>query len=793
MIFESKTNIRKIFFRLIVFILLLIPLFVFFNLGVNIVESYPLKDYSDSAKNYYEYYYSSANDKKIALTFDDGPSENTTLEIINELKKYNVPATFFFIGKNATKHEDIVKEVYDSGFEIGNHSFSHRKYIYRKEKYLKWELLTTSKIIEDISGKGTTLYRPPYLYGLAEDPTINPNIENKIQLFWAAHNGFIPVGADLDPKDFLVDSPEKLLDNLKEELKKKKNAHIVLLHDGTGKNSGNTAKALPLLIKYLRNNGYQFVKVSDLLGLDKNFNSGLSFKNTLYYQDNDLYVDNEVSKLQEFLLTQGYFEYPRPTGYYGNITKKALAKWKKNHKGYMEMKNFDGSVLDSQTQKDIYISSLKTLKNSSSNNNISFQEKYERKIRAWVLHFLSLWPEYISVFFKIIITLFLVRIFLFLFLFFKKEDKSAKEDKDFLGKLDIIIPAYNEEKNIEATIKSILKNNYSFHKIIVVDDGSTDNTVKIVKSIQKKHKEKIELIILNKNSGKAHALNIGFKKSQAEIIVALDGDTIFKSDALEYLVQHFKDSKVGAVAGNIKVAKSFNIFSLFQSIEYIIGQNIEKKLFAKINAVGVVPGALGAWRRSSVLKAGAYKDDTLVEDQDLTLEILKSGDKIIYEERAISYTEVPNNLRSFVKQRFRWVYGTIQCFWKNKKYLFSNKYPILSWIVLPNILFYNILIPLFSPLVDIIIIIFLFFGLWQKVVFTLLFFVILDLFYAFFAFRGEKDKYLLFLVPFQRIFYRQILYFIIIKSIIKAIEGSYISWIKIKKNGSAQRQFALES
>jgi len=657
---------------------------VFFVLTINtafvIATDTSTKISEIKTKDYYDYYYSDINNKKIALTFDDGPSPETTIKIARILKKHNIPATFFFTGSNTLKHKDIVEAISKAGFEIGNHSFTHSPKVHNTENRLKWELNITNQLIERITNQPVLLYRPPFLL----------DMENNKVLTWVTQNGYIPVGADIDPQDFLARSPQELLVNLKNKLT---NGHIVLLHD----NKNITVESLEAIISYIKAEGYQFTTVSQLLGINLEKNLAIN-----------------THSLQQQL----------------NI---------------------------------IYFS------------------------------FISLvWPS-TSTFLKIGLILVGFRLFFifFLFLLHKKQSWQKKRNQSSWHRhssVSVVIPAYNEEENIEATIYSILRNNYLIDEILVINDGSTDNTVEKVYSLQKKYPQ-IKLLSI-RNSGKANALNIGIKMTKSEIIVALDGDTIFHKNTILNLVRHFDDKDVEAVAGKIYAIQSSGIISAFQNIEYIVSQNIVKKAFYAINAVDVVPGAVGAWRKSAVLRFGGFNSDTLVEDKDLTLAILKSGKKVVYEPEAISYTETPHTIKNFAKQRFRWIFGTIQCFWKYKSSLFSFRRPNLGWVILPNIIIYDMLIPLLSPFIDIIIIFSLFFGSWTKAVLACLLFTIFDLIYTGIALGNEKIPRRLFLIILlQRLLYRQVIYFVVAKSVIKAIEGTYASWTKVKKTGQTQKYY----
>ncbi len=256
--------------------------------------------------------------------------------------------------------------------------------------------------------------------------------------------------------------------------------------------------------------------------------------------------------------------------------------------------------------------------------------------------------------------------------------------------VSIIIPAYNEGKVIEKTIRSVLELRYSKKEIIVVDDGSTDNTLKIAKWMETDNP--IRVISKRKNGGKWCALNEGIESSISDIMVCIDADTVLDKNAIQPLVNHFIDSKVGAVAGNIKVRNRDKLLTKLQALEYISQLNIQRRSEAFFRKITVVPGPLGAFRKSIIKEVGFYTGDTFAEDADLTLKILKAGYKIKYEPKSIGYTEAPTFFFDLAKQRYRWYRGLLQVIIKHKGMVFNPKYGttglfIIPWISLNGLIF----------------------------------------------------------------------------------------------------------
>jgi cellulose synthase/poly-beta-1,6-N-acetylglucosamine synthase-like glycosyltransferase len=268
------------------------------------------------------------------------------------------------------------------------------------------------------------------------------------------------------------------------------------------------------------------------------------------------------------------------------------------------------------------------------------------------------------------------------------------------------------------------------------------------------------------------------------------------------LVTHFNDETVGAVAGNAKVGNRLNILTRWQALEYITSQNLDRRALTVLNAITVVPGAVGAWRRQAILQVGGFATDTLAEDADLTVKLIRQGWRVTYEENAIALTEAPDTINAFLKQRYRWMFGTLQMTWKNKNAIFNRNSGWLGWFSLPGVFMYQIFFPLISPLMDLVLIFSLLGNLVSKIQHpheyssaglerTLLFYVLflgVDFLAAYIGFILEKneDKRLLWWLLPQRFFYRQLLYFVAIKSIISSLRGGEVGWNKLERKGTVK-------
>ncbi len=379
----------------------------------------------------------------------------------------------------------------------------------------------------------------------------------------------------------------------------------------------------------------------------------------------------------------------------------------------------------------------------------------------------------------------------------KKENAATAVAHPIIGqtkfpKVSIIVPAYNEEVNAVRTVTNLLQQNYPAVEIIFIDDGSKDKTFKIVNeaftgvsNVQ---------VHTKTNGGKASALNYGVNLSNTEYIICIDADTQLKFDAVSQLMQKFNEDNVAAVAGNVKVGNPINMITQWQSIEYITSQNFDRRAFDLLNCITVVPGAIGAFKKEAVINAGGFTTDTLAEDCDLTMRLHRKGYLIKNCNEAISYTEAPETMKQFMKQRFRWSFGVIQCFWKHRDAVFNPRYKNFGMIALPNILIFQMILPFLAPLADLILLLSLIaagFGIIPAslghIVFYYLIFSLVDVAGAALAFAFEKEHYkkLLWMIP-QRLVYRQMMYYILIKSFNKAIKGELQGWGVLKRTGNVK-------
>ena len=375
----------------------------------------------------------------------------------------------------------------------------------------------------------------------------------------------------------------------------------------------------------------------------------------------------------------------------------------------------------------------------------------------------------------------------------QREAKQIPAVTPFAGNIplvSIIVPAYNEEINAVRTVNSLLMQDYPNLQVVFVDDGSKDSTYATVSNT---FKNVANVKVYTKiNGGKASALNVGIAKANSEFVVCIDADTQLKTDAVSKLMQKFTSEKIAAVAGNVKVGNEINMITKWQSIEYITSQNFDRRAFDLLDCITVVPGAIGAFRKAAVIEAGGLTTDTLAEDCDLTMRLHRIGYEVRNCNDAISYTEAPETMRQFMKQRFRWSFGVMQCFWKHRDAVFNPKYKNFGMVAMPNILIFQMILPFLAPLADLILVLSLVaagFGIIPAsithIVIYYLIFTLVDVAGAALAFAFEKEDYkkLIWMIP-QRLVYRQLMYYIIIKSFSKAIKGELQGWGVLKRTGN---------
>ncbi len=640
---------------------------------------------------------------QVLLTFDDGPDPTYTPQILNILNKEKVPAAFFMVGIEAENNLPLVKRIYNEGYEIGNHTFTHPNIAEVSSDRAMNEIETTRLLIEAITGRSTVLFRAPY------NADAEPSTEAELRpIAISKQKNYYTVGESIDPNDW---EPGVTADSVYARVVQQYEANpskgIILLHDAGG-NREATVEALPKIIHYFKSKNVQFISIAQLLHTTKDVVMPAAHSNLI--------------RLNSSIATLGYW----------SIQFITVAFWVAILLGFVRIALM--AIM-------AFLQQIKDRKN-------------------------------------------------------KPSDEIVLNDAPFVS---IIVPAYNEEINAVKTLDNLLQQDYPHFDIVFIDDGSKDSTYQKVHDAFSSYSN---IKILTKpNGGKASALNYGISQTTSQFVICIDADTQLKGDAVtqlmkKMLAQSPDEKQTGAVAGNVKVGNENNMITRWQSIEYTTAQNFDRRAFNLINGITVVPGAIGAFRKEAIEKAGGFTTDTLAEDCDLTIRILRSGYRVLNCTEAIAITEAPETISQFMKQRFRWSYGIMQAFWKNRDACFNPSYKGLGMVALPNILLFQIILPIIAPLADIILVISL---IWNRnspqslhkiELYYLLFFGV-DILVSIIAFVFEKEKFskLFWLIP-QRLIYRQLMYVILYRSIKKAIKGENQGWNVLKRTGSVKQVIA---
>jgi len=657
------------------------------------------------------------NDKKVALSFDDGPDPEWTPKILDILKKYNVKGTFFMIGEIAEDYVGVMQRVFREGHEIGNHTWSHPDISEISNRQVDLELNLTERLFGSKLGVQPLYFRPPY--SIDQEPDTNDQAApvEKVQGL-----GYVIVGNKIDTNDWDEHprkSPQEITDSVFEQIEDMKTkpwnrGSVILLHDGGGDRSATIA-ALPVLIEALKAKGYEIVPVSELVGKTR------------------AEVMPELTPHQRWQARADSLTF----FFYSFLHYMIVAVF------------FVGDVLMSAR-------------------------------------------------------LIIIGIFAIIDRFRTRKNYATPE---YQPRVAVLIPAYNEEKVIVRTIRSVMMSSYKNIRIIVIDDGSKDNTFDVAREAYPADIASGRLTVMSKpNGGKADALNYALERIDEEIYVGIDADGVIAHDAIARLVPHFANPKIGAVAGNAKVGNRVNLWTRWQALEYITSQNFERRALDLFDVVMVVPGAIGAWRTAPVKAGGGYHSNTVAEDADLTMNLLEQGYCVIYEDQALAFTEAPVNADGLIRQRFRWSFGILQAIFKHKGAI--SRHRAMGLFALPNILIFQIILPLVSPLIDFMFVIGVFHYIIDKhfhpeTTSTDSFYKLLAFFAAFLvidfaasalAFALERkhpaskgDGWLLFHIWIQRFTYRQLFSVVLFKTVKRAIDGKPFNWDKLERTAQMSK------
>jgi len=359
----------------------------------------------------------------------------------------------------------------------------------------------------------------------------------------------------------------------------------------------------------------------------------------------------------------------------------------------------------------------------------------------------------------------------------------SEEDPTYAPGVSVVVPAYNEAVGIERAVRSLALSDYPELEVIVVDDGSTDGTGELVEGLGLDR----VTVIRQLNAGKPAALNRGASTAAHEIIVTVDGDTVFEADTVRRLVHPFRDERVGAVAGNTKVGNRSGLLGRWQHIEYVMGFNLDRRLYDTLQCMPTVPGAIGAFRRRALVDIGGVSSATLAEDTDVTIAIGRMGWRVVYAEDARAWTEAPASLGALWRQRYRWSYGTMQAVWKHKAAVWRRGEERIGRRGLPYLVLFQVALPMLAPLIDLFALYGLVFLDPVPVIGYWIAFNVLQLALGWYAFRLDHESpRVLWAMPLQQFVYRQLMYLVVIESVISATLGTRLRWQHLERTGDVE-------
>ena len=625
------------------------------------------------------YHQGAGGEHQVAITFDDGPDPRWTPKILDILKAANVKATFFVVGVNAERYPALVRRIVNEGHEIGNHTYYHPNLALCWPEHIRLELNATQLLLETITGRATTLFRPPYAADTG--PT---ELSELAPLKIAEDLNYLVVLENIDPQDWAKPGADIILRRIKQQ---RHDGSVILLHDAGGDRS-QTVEALPRILDWLHTRGDTIVPLSTLLGTTR---------------------DAVMPPLQ---------------GNGQSLTR-----------------------IVSSTGFRVYHSI----------------------------------EEFLWAFMIVATALVVVRTLIVIWLAarFRRLPRT-----NFAEPISVVIAAYNEEKLIAETLRTLFATDYKGEiEVVVVDDGSTDQTAAEIERIAR-NESRIRLF-QQENRGKARALQRGLAAAHNGIVVFIDADTQCQRDTLPRLLEPFADERIGAVSGHAKVGNLRTFIARCQALEYTCGFNLDRRAYNRWKCITVVPGAISAIRKDAIDEAGGLSLETLAEDTDLTLSLHRHRQRIVYVPDAIAWTEAPETFATLARQRSRWAYGTLQCLWKHRDMVFNWNYRALGWFSLPSIWFFQIILVAVTPMVDLFLLASLPFGAWNAVLPFVITFLAMDVLLATLACILEREPILRAwrILP-MRLIYRPMLSYCVWKAILRAIKGAWVSWGKLERTAS---------
>ncbi|MFI1211790.1 bifunctional polysaccharide deacetylase/glycosyltransferase family 2 protein [Streptomyces sp. NPDC020802] len=685
----------------------------------------------------------SVPDKTIALTFDDGPNPTWTPQILDILEENDVPGTFFVVGSMVSRYPDIVNDLVDQGNEIGIHTFTHVDLSYQSDARIKREMDQTQLALAGAAGITTTLFRAPYSSETDAIDNYSWPVYKKL-----GEEGYTSVFVDTDSDDWKRPGVSKII---KWATPSKNKGASVLFHDAGGERS-QTVAALGTYIKKMKAKGYTFTTISGAIqqtnGADRQTDSPDSPQSD-GQQANGQQPGGEQAGGEQ--AAGGQAAGQAPGGQQGQQAGGA-GGLQAAHRTATGTTLYEGKALVAAVT-----------------------------VAEWTVPGLATGLAVVGV---AVMGRFGMMLILARRHYRQRNRRRFSWGPAVTRPVSVIVPAYNEKECIANTLRSLAQSTHPI-EIIVVDDGSTDGTSEIARSAAESFGMTNVRVVRQENAGKPAALNNGVRSASYDIVVMMDGDTVFEPDAVHQLVQPFADPEVGAVAGNAKVGNRDTVIGAWQHIEYVMGFNLDRRMYDLLRCMPTIPGAIGAFRREAVLAVGGMSEDTLAEDTDITIAMHRQGWRVVYQEHARAWTEAPGSLKQLWSQRYRWSYGTMQALWKHRKSL-TDKGPSgrFGRVGMPLVVIFQIVTPVFAPLIDVFTVYSMIFIDFKASLLAWLAVLCVQLVCAAYAFRLDREKYrYLLMMPLQQLAYRQMMYLVLIHSCVTALTGGRLRWQKLKRTG----------
>ncbi|WP_026179386.1 bifunctional polysaccharide deacetylase/glycosyltransferase family 2 protein [Streptomyces hokutonensis] len=694
--------------------------------------------------------------KTIVLTFDDGPNPTYTPTVLKILQKYDVPGTFFLVGSMVSRYPSIVKQMVAQGNEVGIHTFTHVDLSYQSDARIKREMEQTQLALAGAAGITTTLFRAPYSSETDAIDNYSYPVYKKL-----GASGYTSVFVDTDSDDWKQPGVAKII---KWATPSGTSGSSVLFHDAGGVRS-QTMKALPQYIEKMKAKGYTFTTVSGAIA--KNTSAERAANGTGAGAGAGAAAGTSTGTVEA-----GAQPSAAPSGAPAGTTPG----------GGQTVGSAAGGT--GGTQNGTRTISIQQGAHREATGMTLYEGKaliYAVMVAEWVVPGLAAGLTVVGV---AVMSRFGMMLILARRHYRQRNKRRFSWGPTVTRPVTVIVPAYNEKECIANTLESLAKSTHPI-EIIVVDDGSSDGTSEIAREAARSFGMDNVRVIRQENAGKPAALNNGVRSASYDIVVMMDGDTVFEPDTVRQLVQPFADPEVGAVAGNAKVGNRNTVIGAWQHIEYVMGFNLDRRMYDLLRCMPTIPGAIGAFRREAVLQVGGMSEDTLAEDTDITIAMHREGWRVVYQEHARAWTEAPASLKQLWSQRYRWSYGTMQALWKHRKSL-TDKGPSgrFGRVGMPLVVIFQIITPVFAPLIDVFTVYsMIFVDFWASLA---MWFAVLgiQLLCAAYAFRLDREKYrYLLMMPLQQLAYRQMMYLVLIHSSITALTGGRLRWQKLKRTG----------